>query len=407
MTGFRPHDALTATKGPRSLRVDALGLLRAVANGELRREVRHVGEDRHGAAMKEDMLALGPALFGLLGAVAGALVAIRATATERRVAEDDAARDNVLELLFLVDVHGGPYTEGGVGRTELVVSKPPEPVAVLWERLRKARVDLLAARFRWPVTSEALGAVWNYIDVLRARDEVAQSHRDADQIQDAKEKGPSPTLSPDAGIAASARDAYFALSQILHVLDRSRRYRSSWRCARRFGWGSPIFTLDGAHGTRRGTRPRRRRRLVACDGYRVSSTERPMPWRRQPSRGLPRSPRMPRLISGLCGHSSVTLPADDPPAAVGALRQAMDSGEDSVAVDAALRLGDLLAGHQDAAGAMRAYRFAQAHGSADVSAGAADAIEQFQRDGQLWVPGTGRGNPVQTVGVRAGGERDG
>jgi tetratricopeptide (TPR) repeat protein len=440
--------------------------------------------------MNDALLALGPALFGLLGAVAGALIAMRATASERRVEEDNTARDNVLELLLLVDVHGGRYAEGAGGSTEYVVSTPPEPVAVLWERLRKARVDLLAAGFRWPVTSLALGGVWTYVDRLRARDEEAQGASDADDTEDANEAGPSPTLSPDADLAASARDAYFALSEVLQVLDRSRRYRRSWRCARRFGLGladlhpwmrralsrwrglwsteerlratyyrgrkaeaeGDVAAALRAYG-RAARRPRRAgRRSPHPSGYAASAAAAlgRLRWQQgdldRAAEALTQAAESrvaevaldasldlgavraelgdvdgaraaltevcncddPALAArGWLYLGAVCADADDPLAAVGALRQAMDTGEDSVAADAALRLGDLLAGQQDAAGAMSAYRFAHAHGSADVSAAAADAIEQFQRGGQLWVPATGRGNPVQAAGVRVGGERDG
>lgn len=113
--------------------------------------------------------ALGPAVFGLLGTVVGGLITYSASASQRRVDQDNGARDKVLQMLLLVDLGAGRYARDPAGQTVFHVSPPRESADSLWDRFRELQVDLLAAGFSWPITRAALSSAWAYVDGAPAR----------------------------------------------------------------------------------------------------------------------------------------------------------------------------------------------------------------------------------------------
>jgi hypothetical protein len=166
--------------------------------------------------MKDLVLAISPALFGLLGVVLGGLITTHSSSVERRTKEDNEARKELTALLAMVNHAAGRYAPGSEGAT-IYVSPAPEAASTLNENLNRVQAAVLAAGVPWPTTNSALQDTQQFIDF-------------AEQQQGADAVHPN-GLRTDV----LAGKAYGGLYQLLRVLDRSRTYRRSATVARRFG----------------------------------------------------------------------------------------------------------------------------------------------------------------------------
>jgi hypothetical protein len=293
--------------------------------------------------MRDIVLALGPALFGLLGAVCGALIALAASTRERHADEDNEARDALLGLLRVVDVNGGRYRSAPDGSTAFVVNLPEEGADALQERLSELQVRLLAAGVPWCVVGAALLDVSSYIDQVRADEEVRTDDSDLRRS--------------DPHIADAARRSWSALSGLIATLERGRRYRRSWRAGYRFGVSrrqmSPWLARLGSWWGRVRSRELRNEHAYLAGTEAAGRLD-----HHRAARLLRRAATRPGRyqLPAAIAYARLLGPGEDRAGAAAMLRRAADaSGDGDAAADARLALGDLCEALGDAAGSADAY----------------------------------------------------
>jgi hypothetical protein len=87
--------------------------------------------------VKDTVLVIAPAVFGLVGTVLGGWLAQRSAASERQVREDNDARKALADLLNLFLPASGCYTVGQSGEARFVtLSQTPRRWVIAFERLR-------------------------------------------------------------------------------------------------------------------------------------------------------------------------------------------------------------------------------------------------------------------------------
>jgi hypothetical protein len=164
--------------------------------------------------VKDTVLVIAPAVFGLVGTVLGGWLAQRSAASERQVREDNDARKALADLLNLFLPASGCYTVGQSGEARFVTRLPDSKT--LGDCVRTAQVTLVAAGIPWRTVDAGFFEISVFATNVEAT-EAAQANQDTMAAE----------MSRSAAKATNLIDAF------MQILDRSRGYRRSARAARR------------------------------------------------------------------------------------------------------------------------------------------------------------------------------
>jgi hypothetical protein len=178
--------------------------------------------------LKDVLLVIVPAAFGLAGTFLGAYLTQRAAVNERRSKEDTAARQALVDLLHPIRRVSGSFAVDELGATTFVMPLPRDRSAIV-DSVNVTEAALLTAGVPW-TTFE-----WGLLHSRTLAESIAIGAGATDDSAARRQ------------LVDAATEAVRGIEGFLELLDRSRRYRRSAGAAARMGVpGDTQHPLAGA-----------------------------------------------------------------------------------------------------------------------------------------------------------------